>query len=199
MKCSRASSRLAVSFVLLLVPATARFTTHGPGERLVAQEMPQPPKPGPEHEVFKMDEGTWDATVEMAAAPGAAPMTSKGVETNTRGCGGLCLITDFKGEFMPGQPFHGHGVGVYDAAKKKYVGSWTDSMSRGLMVSESTFDPATKTFTGSSEAPDPTGKMMKFKSTVEYKDENTRVFTMYTPTPDGKEVPGFKITYVRRK
>ena len=32
------------------------------------------------------------------AAPGAKPTTSKGVEVNTLGCGGLCLITDFKGE-----------------------------------------------------------------------------------------------------
>jgi hypothetical protein len=45
--------------------ATTPCTTNGPGERLVAQEMPPPPKPGPEHEVFKLDEGTWDAAVEM--------------------------------------------------------------------------------------------------------------------------------------
>ena len=32
-------------------------------------------------------------------------MTSKGVEVNTIGCGGLCLITDFKGEIMPGVAF----------------------------------------------------------------------------------------------
>ena len=48
--------------------------------------------------------------MEMFTAPGAPPMTSKGVETNVVGCGGLCLITDFKGEMVPGQPFHGHGT-----------------------------------------------------------------------------------------
>ena len=100
---------------------------------VVAQDM-IPPKPGPEHELLKSDAGTWDAVIEMMAAPGAPPMKSTGVETSVLGCGGLCLITDFKGEMMPGQTFEGHGLAAYDAAKKKYVGSWTDSMSTGLSI-----------------------------------------------------------------
>ena len=75
-----------------------------------AQDAPPPiPKPGPEHALFKMDAGTWDATVELTMAPGAPPATSKGVEVNTIGCGGLCLISDFKGEMM-GMAFLGHGT-----------------------------------------------------------------------------------------
>jgi hypothetical protein len=162
------------------------------------QEAPPMPKPGPEHEVFKMDVGTWDAIVEVTPAPGAPPMKSTGVEVNTIGCGGLCVITDFKGEAM-GAPFHGHGVMAWDPAKKKYVGSWTDSMSTGLAVAESTWDPAAKKWTGWMEAPDMTGKVMKMRSVVEWRDASTRVFTMYSPGPDGKEMEGMKITYTRRK
>ena len=106
-----------------------------------AQEMPMP-KPGPEHKVLEMDAGTWDATVEVSMAPGAPPVVSKGTETNTIGCGGLCLISDFKGDFG-GMPFHGHGTSTWDPAKKKYVGTWTDSMSAGISLGESTYDPAT--------------------------------------------------------
>jgi Protein of unknown function (DUF1579) len=164
-----------------------------------AQEMPPMPKPGPEHQLFKMDEGTWDAVVELNPGPGAPPMTSKGVETNTVGCGGLCLITDFKGEMMPGAVFQGHGVTAYDPAKKKYVGSWTDSMSAGVSTNEATYDAATKTATGSMEGPDASGKVVKSKSTVEYKDAEHRVFTMFTQGPDGKEVQTMRITYTRRK
>lgn len=165
---------------------------------LAGQESPPLPKPGPEHQILEEDEGTWDATVEIFGAPGAPPMTSKGVETNTVGCGGLCLITDFKGEMMPGQPFHGHGMTAYDAAKKKYVGSWTDSMSRGLAIAESTWDAAARRMSGSMEGPDMTGKMTRMRSVVEYKDDGTRVFTMYGPGPDGKEAMGMRITYSRR-
>ena len=35
---------------------------------LAAQQAPPLPKPGPEHEVFKMDVGTWNAVVEFSMA-----------------------------------------------------------------------------------------------------------------------------------
>jgi len=162
-----------------------------------AQQPPPMPKPGPEHELFKMDAGTWDATVEMMT-PGAPPMTSKGVEVNMVGCGGLCLIADFKGELMPGVPFQGHGISVWDPHKKTYVSSWTDSMSTGLLVGEGTWDASAKRMTGWMEGPDMSGKVTKMRSVVDYKD-STRVFTAYGPGPDGKEVSMFKITYTRRK
>lgn len=157
-----------------------------------AQEMPPMPKPGPEHAVLSADVGTWDAKVEMMTPGGT--MTSSGVETNRMGCGGLCLITEFTGEMMPGVPFEGHGVSAYDPNKKKYIGSWTDSMSQGLMVGESTWDPAAKTMTSMMEGPDMTGAMVKMKAVTEQKGD-TRVFTMYNP--DGQ--PGMRITYTRKK
>jgi hypothetical protein len=160
-----------------------------------APAMPPLPKPGPEHEVLKNDAGVWDATVEMLG-PGA-PNVSKGVETNTM-LGGLWLVTDFKSEMMS-QPFQGHGVAGYDPARKKYVGTWVDSMSTGLQISESSYDASKKTMTGWIEGPDMSGKTAKMKAVTEYKDPDTRVFTMYFPGPDGKEAPGMRITYKRRK
>ncbi len=159
--------------------------------------MPPAPQPGPEHAVLKNDEGTWDATVEMMMGPpGAPPSVSKGVETNTL-VGGMWLVTDFKSEMM-GQPFQGHGVAGYDPAKKKYVSNWVDSMSTGFSLGESSYDPATKTMTGWMEGPDMAGKMTKMRSLQEYKDPNTRIFTMYMTGPDGKEFRTMKITYQRR-
>jgi hypothetical protein len=181
---------LSIGVTVLLAIAVAQSSS--------AQGMPPLPKPGPEHALLKDDVGTWDAVVEPMAAPGAPPMTSKGVETNTLGCGGMCLITEFKGEMMPGMSFDGHGLTTWDPNKKKYVSTWTDSMSQGLMISESTWDPATHTVTGYAEGPDMTGKVTKMRATTEYKDD-TRVFTMFGPGPDGKEAPTLRITYTRRK
>src|SRR5262245_53131770 len=61
------------------------------------------PKPGPEHEILKKDEGVWDATVEATMAPGAPPAVSTGVETVKATGGGLWYVADFKSEMM-GQP-----------------------------------------------------------------------------------------------
>ena len=190
------SNRRLVSVTLVLVCAAPIFRA---GLALAAQPpaMPPMPKPGPEHQLFKEDEGEWDAIVEVFAAPGQPPMQSKGVETNRVGCGGLCLITDFKSEMM-GQPFEGHGTTAWNPDKKKYVGSWSDSMSLGLAIAESTWDPAAKTVTGWMDGPDMTGKVTRMKSTVEYKN-GVRTFTMYTTGPDGKDAPTMKITYTRKK
>jgi Protein of unknown function (DUF1579) len=169
------------------------------------QAMPPLPKPGPEHAIFKDVAGTWDAKVESFMAPGAPPSVSTGVETIRVGCGGLCSITDFKASFVmgppstPATPFEGHGTETYDVARKKYVGSWVDSMSAGLMTSEGTYDAAKKTMTGWMEGPDMSGKVTKMKSTVTHPDPNTRVFSMYNTGADGKETLGMRITYTRKK
>jgi hypothetical protein len=160
-----------------------------------AQEGPPLPKPGPEHEVLKNDVGTWDATIEMLMPPGPP---SKGTETSAMGPGGLWLISDFKSDMM-GMPFQGHGVTGWDPAKKKYVGTWVDSMSTSISMSESTYDAAAKTATGTLEGPGPDGQPMKMKAVTQYKDDDTRVFTMYMAGPDGKEAPTMRITYKRRK
>jgi hypothetical protein len=164
-----------------------------------AQGAPPMPTPGPEHAVLKMDEGTWDAVVEISTGPGAPPMTSKGVEVNVMGCGGLCLISDFKGEMGPGMMFHGHGTTAYDPAKKKYVGSWTDSMSAGVSMSEATYDAATKKFAGTMEGRDASGALVKSRSVGEYTGADNRLMTMYSTMPDGKEMQTMRITYTRRK
>lgn len=184
MKLSK-SAVAALAFVLPLAVVAAQ------------EQGPPMPKPGPAHEFLKMDLGTWDATVEVVPGPGAPPMTSKGVEVNTLGCGGLCLISDFKGELMPGVQFHGHGTTTWDAAKNKYVGSWTDSMSTGLSIVEGTWDPAAKKFRGTMEGPDVTGKVVKTRSVVDYSG-GSRVMTAFAPGPDGKEMQVLKITYKKK-
>jgi hypothetical protein len=168
-----------LSLSLLAVPALA--------------QGPPMPTPGPEHAMLGKDVGTWDATVEMFM-PGAPPSVSKGTEVVTM-MGGFWQLTEFKSEMM-GQPFEGRGTMGFDPTKKKYVGTWVDTMAPAYYTVEGTYDAATKTLTGWMDGPDPTGVVTKTKETTEWKDADTRVFTMYAP--DGK-APLMKITYKRRK
>jgi hypothetical protein len=158
----------------------------------------EPPAPGPEHQILSTEAGTWDAAVEMAA-PDGTTIKSTGVQEDTLGCGGRCLVTSFKAELMPGMQFEGRGVMTWDSAKKKYVSAWSDSMSPGMGVSEGTYDAATKTMTSWMEAPDMTGAIVKTKSLVQYPDADHKVMTMFMVGPDGKEAQGLKISYTRRK
>lgn len=167
---------------------------------MTAQQQGPPvvPKPGPEHEVLKLDAGTWNAKVELVPAPGATPITATVVETSTIGCGGTCLITDAKGsEVMPGMPFVGHGITTWDPVKKVYVGSWADNMMAGLARSETTYDPKTKQHTGWTEGLEE-GKLIKSRVVVEYPTPTTRTLTSFGTGPDGKEFQQLKITYTKK-
>jgi hypothetical protein len=154
------------------------------------------PKPGPEQEILTRELGVWDATVEMWMQPGGSPEVTRGVETNTL-VGGLWRVQDFKGEML-GRPYHGQSFLGYDSLKQKYVGTWIDSMAPGLSLTEGTYDAATKTLTQRIEGPCPAGIVMKFRSTTEYKDDGTRVTTMYSPEGQGEEFVMMRISYTRR-
>jgi hypothetical protein len=181
----RTVSRLLMLGCVFLAPA------------LAAAQAPPMPKPGPEHDVLKEDVGTWDASIEMVAPGAPETPPSKGVEVNALGCNGLCLVTDFKGQVM-GSPFEGHGVTTWDPTKKTYVGSWSDSMTAGLATTESTWDASKKTLNTTMLTPDGSGGTMKMRSTVEY-TAGKRVFSIFMPGPDGKEMQTMRITYTKQK
>jgi hypothetical protein len=154
-----------------------------------AQELP---KPGPEHELFKDFEGTWDAKVKFGT------QESKGTAVYKLECGGMWLACEFNGEFG-GQKFQGRGIDGYDADKKKYVGIWVDSMTTSPMISEGTYDPKTKTLTYRSEGKGPDGKPMKIRSSTVIKDKDHHEHQMFSTGEDGKEQLIMTIQYERRQ
>jgi hypothetical protein len=151
-----------------------------------------PPKPGPEHARLKEFVGTWDAVFDMAGQKTKATATYKSI------CSGMWLASDFEGE-LAGMPFQGHGIDGYDAASKKYVGVWCDSMSGTPMNFTGTYDEKTKLVVMTGEHPGPDGKPQKFKNTTEHKDKDHFTFKMYMVQPDGAEQLAFTIEYTRRK
>jgi hypothetical protein len=153
----------------------------------------EPPKPGPEHEKLKQLEGTWDVVMKFSEAE------TKGKVVYKMGLGGLWLVSDFDGEFAPGQKFTGHGLDGYDPNKKKYIGIWVDSMSGSPVVSEGNYDKDGRVLTMVGEGPGPDGKPMKYKMTTEHKDQDNLLFTMNGVGADGKEKQMFTIAYKRRK
>ena len=159
----------------------------------------QPPKPSAEHEVLAADEGTWDATItSFMGGPDGEPTVSRGTEVNTLLAGGLWLVSEFEGDFG-GVKFVGRGHFGYDPLRKKYVGTWIDSMSPAIYTSEGAFDKAGKVYTETMVGPDPTGKSTKMRLTTEVKDKDHLEFKMYAPGEGGKEFLAMEATYTRKK
>jgi hypothetical protein len=178
-------TRFAVAGVVAVVLA-------GPA---AAQE---PPKPQKEHDWLKQFEGEWELVNVITTEPGKPPVTCKGTET-VRVIGGLWVVGEIKGEFM-GTPMTGIMTVGYDTGKKKYVGSWVCSMCDQMSTYVGSVDAAGKVLTLECEGPSPgTGKTVKMKDVVEFKDKDTRVMTSSMLGEDGKWTTFMTMTARRKK
>ena len=184
-----------VAAVALIAGGVAVAQDMGGGDKK-DQEMPVA-KPTKEHEVLKHYAGTWTVKGKFTM-PDGSTMEEDGVETASLVGDGLWLVFDNKSRMM-GKPFHGHGVMGYDPEKKKYVGTWVDSMIDYLIVFEGTGDG--KTITTHYEMKDcmNPGKTMRIKQVHEIQDADHHKMTAYFPSPDGKEFPGMVLEYTRKK
>ncbi|HTF89779.1 MAG TPA: DUF1579 domain-containing protein [Planctomycetota bacterium] len=196
MKLSTVSfSAAACVAVFVLTAAAVQDKPKDPKAKAPAAEQAMPEvKPGPEHAALAKEVGTWDATVTNTM--GGAPEVSKATEVRKM-VGGLWLVGDFSGE-MGGKAFYGHGVNGYDQDKKKYVGTWVDTMSSSMMLTEGSYDEATKTMhcTGKFSMG---GQEMTCSMTTQSKDADNQVFTMTMPGEGGAVMTALKIEYKRRK
>ncbi len=167
-----------------------------------AQEKAPVPKPTAEHKVLATEEGTWDAAGKSyMGGPDAAPTDWKGVEVNAMMTGGMWMISKFEGE-IDGQKFEGRGQFGYDQLKKKYIGTWIDSMSPGISVLEGTYDAKTKTMTYAGDSVEPASGMKYSQRMVTVtKDDGSRNFTLYMTmdATGGKEAKVLEIAYTKRK
>ena len=155
------------------------------------------PPPGPEYDLLKKDVGKWDCVIKTWEQPGAKPSATKGSETGYMFDGGYWLMTSFEGKMM-GLDFKGHGTYGYDAKKKKYVGTWIDSLGPYMMHVEGEYDKETETLNMVGDSPGPDGEtMFTYTMSTCYKDNN-RVMTMYMqPKGSGEDqkMKFFEITY----
>jgi hypothetical protein len=148
-----------------------------------------PAKPGPEHDLLKKMEGTWD--LKVASPGGEVP----GTFTYRMELGGLWLTGTLEstaaGFKMTGKAFNG-----YDSARKKYVSIFFSNLSDSTVLMAGTYDAATKTINMTGEAVGPDGKPLKLHSTMEVLDDDTMKFRLYMG--DEKE-PATRIDFKRKK
>jgi uncharacterized protein DUF1579 len=155
--------------------------------------------PGEAHRWLEPVVGTWDAKITMWMAPGAPPQESTGTSENKWVLGGRFVEQRHEGNFM-GQPFSGLGYTGYDNYKKKYVGTWMDTMGTMIMVSEGDADSTGKTLSMTSSIDDiMTGKAASIRSEIKIVDPDHHVMEMWGPDPTGKQFKTMEIRYTRKK
>lgn len=147
--------------------------------------------PGPEHQILKKLEGEWTAKIKAGGDESAGTVTYKMTLE------GLWLESHFRGS-VGGQLFEGKGLDSYDAAKRKYVSVWVDSMSARPLLSEGSYDETKKTLTMTGEGMGPDGNPAKYKMVTRMPDPDHFKFTMFL-LGAGEETPMLTIDYTRKK
>lgn len=190
---------LAVLAAVFVVPVSAQdgAPEMTPEQKSEMEAYMAAGTPGAPHAKIAESAGDYDLVIRSWHAPGAEPSVEKGTATRKMILGGRVMVEDVNSTMM-GQPFTGHGLHGYDNASGKYWGTWNDSMSTGVMVSEGMCDAQHAcTFTGSWV--DPVKKeTITSRMTTRWTSPTTEVFEMHGPGPDGKEMKMMEITYTKK-
>ncbi len=158
------------------------------------------------HKLLASMDGNWNYTIKfwMNPDPNAPPQESKGTATRKSIMGGRYFVMDVSGKMqMPGEDgklkdmqFKGMGIEGFDNVKKKFVASWIDNMGTGVQFSEGTYDPATKTFTYTSEMEMMPGMKTPVREVLKAADNNHMMLEWYE-TRGGQEKKTMEINYTR--
>jgi hypothetical protein len=166
-------------------------------EKAAMEAMQKAATPGEAHKKLEPLVGTFEATVKSYMDPSKPPEESKGTSVNGWVLGNRFIEQKYDGTFM-GQPFSGIGYTGYDNVTKRYVGTWMDTMSTGVMISKGTMTG--KTMKASSSMSDPmTGKVTNMTTTFTIADDDHHKMEMWGPGPDGKNYKMMEIDYTRKK
>jgi hypothetical protein len=185
-------------------PATA--TGQPPNPQEMMKQMMEMSKLNENHKLLSAMNGNWNFDIKMwmNPDPNAKPQESKGSATRKDVMGGRYVMMDVTGKMqMPGADgkmkdvqFKGMGVEGYDNAKKKFVSSWIDNMGTGIQFSEGTYDPATKTFTYTSEIEMMPGMKTPVREVIKVPDNNHMALEWYE-NRGGQEKKTMEIAYTR--
>jgi hypothetical protein len=179
-----------------------------PSDAEMMKQMMDLAKLNENHKLLQDLAGTWNYTVKFWMNPdsNAPPQESKGVAVRKPIMGGRYFTLDVTGRMkVPGADgklkdfeFKGTSIEGYDNVKQKFVGTWADNMGTGIIMSEGTYDPATKTFTYNTEMEPVPGMKTKVRETMKIDDKDHHTFEWYEDR-GGQEVKTMEINYTRKK
>lgn len=156
--------------------------------------------PGAMHANLMKRVGTWTAKTQMWMGPDdKTGMTSNGTYTVTNFMDGRYVKGEMNGE-MPGMgTFMGFCLAGYDNVSKKFVSTWVDNHSTGIMNGTGELSKDAKTINWSYDYNCPVNKKpTKMREIETLKSDNEMTLEMFGADPhSGKEFKMMHITFTR--
>jgi Protein of unknown function (DUF1579) len=170
------------------------------------QQMMDMSKLNENHKLLSSLDGNWDYAIKfwMNPDPNAKPQESKGTATRKSIMSGRYVTMDVTGKMqmpdatgkMKDVMFKGMGIEGYDNVKKKFVASWIDNMGTGIEFSEGAYDPASKSFTYTSEIEMVPGMKTAVREVIKIADNNHMMLEWFE-NQGGQEKKTMEINYTR--
>jgi hypothetical protein len=185
------------AFVLFTISLNTVFAQEAVMDEAMMKAWQDYMTPGAMHELLAKGVGEWKSEITSWMAPDMPPSTTEGKSVCESILGGRYFRTKETASFMD-MPFEGSGLSGYDNATKKFFNVWTDNMGTGLLITEGTYDEATKTFTYTGSGVGPSGEY-KVREIVTLIDDDHTMFTMYMEEGGNPEMKMMEIKYSRVK
>jgi len=146
------SAGLAIAGAGFAVAQDKQAPAGPPDQKAMMEAMQKAATPGDAHKKLEPFVGKFDAKVKMWMDPSKPPEESAGTAENKWVLGNRWVEMQYQGTFM-GQPFSGIGYTGYDNVAKKYVGTWMDTASTGVMLSSGSMAGKVMTWSGTMSDP----------------------------------------------
>jgi hypothetical protein len=155
---------------------------------LNGQEGPAMPKPTQEHDWLEKFTGEWTTESKGTMGLGQPPIQCSG-KLSSRKLGAFWVVNEMKGE-LSGTPMTGIQTIGYDEGKKKYVGTWVDSMGAFMWQYEGSVDSSGKVLTLDADGPNfmGDGKLTNFQDVYEFRSADEILMTSRMLASDGNWV-----------
>ncbi|MCC9600940.1 DUF1579 domain-containing protein [Stieleria sp. JC731] len=165
---------------------------------VIAQDVPEMPKPTTEHQWLDKFTGKWATDCSAKMGPDQADVECKGHMTS-RSVGGFWVINEMKGE-MSGMPMIGVQTIGYDKAKGKFVGTWIDSSNSFMWKYEGSLNKEKTTLTLEAEGPNffVDGKMANFRDIYEFTSDDQFLLKSQIESEDGQWITFMSGTATRQ-
>jgi hypothetical protein len=156
------------------------------------------------HKMLADTAGTWSYVVKMWMDPKGNPTESKGTVVRKAVMDGRYVTGDYSGTFkmpdadgkMKDMNFKGMSMDAYDNAKKKFVSGWVDNMGTGIMVTEGTYDPSSKSITYTGDFEMAPGMKSKIREVIKFTDKTHMNMEYFEDRGQG-EAKSMEIAYTR--
>lgn len=174
---------------LLTGAAIAALTVVSPFGQMPDQKVKQ-------HAMVTQSAGQWAGTITIHNPQMPEPIVSDCTES-VHSIGELWTVSDFKSSIM-GMNFHGSSTFGYDVEKKKFVGTWVDSMTTQITAMEGVYNEERGGIVLDYTSKDPmTGAEQDARMVIQ-SDKNSTHSSFYIVN-DGEETLTMEIEMTRQK